>query len=183
MSSLFADFVSCTASNNQGGYSCEEAFDGSVQTADNGWAYSAQSPAWAIFELSEKTKITSLRLISGIDRGDHRLITFKISMKVNDQWVVPGDLRVKEDSEATIANDGTITLSTGIYVASLSFNPISNVKSVRIDVTKTDAGNNNLVLTEIIPNFADAVPLSKYFLICWNQTFISSVLGLTEFQS
>ena len=84
-------------------------------------------------------------------------------MKVNDQWVVPGDLRVKEDPEATIADDGTITLSTGIYVASLSFNPIANVKSVRIDVTKTDAGNNNLVLTEIIPNFADAVPLSKYF--------------------
>ena len=163
MSSLFADFVSCTASNNQGGYSCEEAFDGSVQSSGNGWAYSAQSPAWAVFELSEKTKITSLRLISGIDRNDHRLITFKISMKVNDQWVVPGDLRVKEDSEATIADDGTITLSTGIYVASLSFNPISNVKSVRIDVTKTDAGNNNLVLTEIIPNFADAVPLSKYF--------------------
>ena len=86
-------------------------------------------------------------------------------MKVNDKWLVPGDLRVKEDSEAIIGNDGTITLSTGIDVASLSFNPISNVKSVRIDVTKTDAGNNNLVLTEIIPNFADAVPLSKYLYV------------------
>ena len=74
-------------------------------------------------------------------------------MKVNDEWVTPVDLHVIEDSEAIIANDGTITLSTGIYVASLSFNPISNVKSVRIDVTKTDASNNNLVLTEIIPNF------------------------------
>ena len=153
MSSLFADFVSCTASRNQGGYSCEEAFDGSVQSSDNGWAYNGQSPAWAIFELSEETTITSLRLISGIDRKDHRLITFKITMKVNDKWVIPVDLRVIEDSEAIIGNDGTITLSTGIHVASLSFNPISNVKSVRIDVTKTDASNNNLVLTEIIPNF------------------------------
>ena len=153
MFSLFADFVSCTASRNQGGYSCEEAFDGIVQTAGNGWAYNGQSPAWAIFELSEETRITSMRLISGIDRNEHRLITFKISMKVNDKWVVPGDLRVIEDSKALIENDGTITLSTGIYVNSLSFNPISNVKSVKIDVTKTDASNNNLVLTEIIPNF------------------------------
>ena len=153
MSSLFADFVSCTASNNQGGYSCEEAFDGSVQTSGNGWAYSAQSPAWAIFELSEETTITSLRLISGIDRNDHRLITFKISMKVNNNWVIPVDLRVIEDTEVIIGSDGTITLSTGIHVASLSFNPISNVKSVRIDVIKTDASNKNLVLTEILPNF------------------------------
>jgi hypothetical protein len=165
MSSLFADFVSCTASRNQGSYSCQEAFDGSVQNSGNGWAYDGQVPAWASFKLAEETKITSLRLVSGIDRNDHRLITFKVSMHVNNRWVVPGDLRVKEDSEAIIANDGTITLSTGIHVASLSFNPISNVKSVRIDVTKTDAANNNLVLTEIIPNFADALPLSKYFQV------------------
>ena len=165
LASLFADFVSCTASRNQGSYSCEEAFDGIVQTAGNGWAYDAVSPAWAIFELSDETKITSLRLISGIDRNNHRLITFKISMKVDDNWLVPGDVRVKEDSKAVIGNDGTITLSTGIDVASLSFNPISNVKSVRIDVTKTDASNNNLVLTEIIPNFADALPLSKYLYV------------------
>ena len=162
---FIADFVSCTASRNQGSYSCQEAFDGSVQSSGNGWAYDGQVPAWASFKLAEETKITSLRLVSGIDRNDHRLITFKVSMHVNNRWVVPGDLRVKEDSEAIIASDGTITLSTGIHVASLSFNPISNVKSVRIDVTKTDAANNNLVLTEIIPNFADALPLSKYFQV------------------
>ena len=145
--------MSCTASKNTANFPCEEAIDGIVQGNGNGWENFAIYPAWVIFELSEKTTITSLRLVSGIDRGNHRLITFKISMKVNDKWVTPVDLRVIEDSEAKIANDGTITLSTGIYVASLSFNPISNVKSVRIDVTKTDASNNNLVLTEIIPNF------------------------------
>ena len=74
-------------------------------------------------------------------------------MNVNDKWVTPVDLKVIEDFKALIENDGTITLSTGIYVTSLSFNPISNVKSVKIDVTKTDASNNNLHLTEIIPNF------------------------------
>ena len=153
MFSLFADFVSCTASTNQGQLPCEEAFDGIVQGNSNGWGYNAQSPAWAIFQLSEETTITSLRLISGIDKNDHRLITFKISMNVNDKWVTPVDLKVIEDFKALIENDGTITLSTGIYVTSLSFNPISNVKSVRIDVTKTDASNNNLHLTEIIPNF------------------------------
>ena len=74
-------------------------------------------------------------------------------MKVNDEWVIPDNLKIIEDSEALIENDGTITMSSALPVNSLTFNPISNVKSVRIDVTKTDVSNNNLVLTEIIPNF------------------------------
>ena len=76
-----------------------------------------------------------------------------MSMKVNDEWVIPDNLKIIEDSEALIENDGTITMSSALPVNSLTFNPISNVKSVRIDVTKTDVSNNNLVLTEIIPNF------------------------------
>ena len=74
-------------------------------------------------------------------------------MKVNEEWVVPKALTVEEDSEAAIGNDGTITLTSGMHFATLGFTPIDNVMSIKLDVTKTDASNNNLRLTEIIPNF------------------------------
>ena len=151
------EIVSCTESQSQNNYPCEEAFDGILDGDGNGWAYEAAisvSPAWVIFELDKKTKLTSLKLLSGIGGNDHRLITFKATMKVNEKWVVPSALTVEEDSEDLIGNDGTITLNSGIHVVTLGFNPIANVMSIRLEVTKTDnASKNNLRLTEIIPNF------------------------------
>ena len=70
--------IGCSASDNQGGFHCSEAYDGTTDNRDNGWAYGGGSGAWVIFELAEKGTMNSLRLISGQQRGDHRLIKFKV---------------------------------------------------------------------------------------------------------
>ena len=52
---------------------------------------------------------------------------------------------------AQIEEDGTITLASGIRKLQVEFNTVSNVQSIRLDVTKTDASNNNVVVNEITP--------------------------------
>ena len=142
--------IGCTASKNQLGYFCNEAFDGITNDDSNGWAIASEFPAWAIFELAQKTNINSLTLINGGHTyNNNRLITFKVTFLVEDKWVIPASLDVKEASDAFIDSDGTITLKSGLPVLSLNFNLVSSVKSIKIDVTKTDS--DNLVLQEIIP--------------------------------
>ena len=75
-------------------------------------------------------------------------------MKINDdQWINPNGLSVREVSNADIGVDGTISLKSGLHVLNLDFKTIENVKSIKLDVMKTDASNNNVVLNEIIPKF------------------------------
>merc|ERR1712073_52962 len=101
---------SCTASTNQGGYNCSEAFDGVTENGDNGWAYGGGGGHWAIFELETETTINEISLLSGQKRGDHRLISFQLTIKVNNEWFSPTKLSVREDSNAIINSDGKITL-------------------------------------------------------------------------
>ena len=64
------------------------------------------------------------------------------------------NLKVKDDPEAEVQDDGTITLKSEINNLKLTFDDVENVKSVKLEVIKTDdLVNNNLSLTEIIPNF------------------------------
>ena len=108
----------CSASVNQNGYNCLEAIDGITNVKNNGWAYDGYSPAWAVFELREKRKMNTLVLSSGQQRGDHRLIIFRVTLKVDEQWIDLAGLKVKEDPNAHVGHDGTITL-----VLSMSFYP------------------------------------------------------------
>ena len=57
----------------------------------------------------------------------------------------------QEDPIAQIGEDGTVTLVSGIHELQLEFNTVSNVQSIRLDVSKTDASNNNVMVNEIIP--------------------------------
>ena len=97
--------------------------------------------------------MNTLLVMSGQQRNDHRLISFRFSLKVEGQWINLHGLKVKEDPVAQIGYDGTVTLASGIHVLQLEFNTVSNVQSIRLDVIKTDASNNNVVLNEIIPKF------------------------------
>ena len=97
--------------------------------------------------------MNTLVVMSGQQRNDHRLISFRFSLKVEGQWINLHGLKVKEDPVAPIGHDGTVTLASGIHVLQLEFNTVSNVQSIRLDVIKTDASNNNVVLNEIIPKF------------------------------
>ena len=143
---------------------------------DNGWAYSAISPAWAIFELAEVTAMNDIVLASGQKRGDHRLISFKVTVKANNQWVIPTGLSIREDANAQIESDGTITLASGIHVLHLDFNLIPNAQAIRLDVTKTDASNNNVVLNEIVPKFFRSKLSHNNFLKTIDENMISIIL-------
>ena len=125
--------------------------DGITSVADNGWAYNGGSSAWAIFELTEESTMNTLVMMSGQERDDHRLIVFRVTLEVDGQWINLTGLKVQEDPTAQIGEDGTVTLASGIDDLQLEFNAVSNVQSIRLDVTETDASNNNVVVNEIIP--------------------------------
>ena len=57
---------------------CNEAYDGTADANANGWAYNGHLPAWVIYKLAEKGTINSLWFMNGQQRGDHRLIKFKV---------------------------------------------------------------------------------------------------------
>ena len=139
-------------------YGCEEAYDGIINDGGNGWSYNpphstGDSPAWVIFELEKATPITSLAILSGQGHNDQQLMVFKVTFKVGEKWVVPNDLAIEEDPTAQIAIDGTITLNSIFKVVNLVFSPVRNVQAIKLNVTKANAYNNDLVLSEIIPNF------------------------------
>ena len=58
-----------------------EAIDGIDNEEVNGWAYGPEhTPAWVVFELTKKkNKMKSVALISGKERTDHMLLTFKVA--------------------------------------------------------------------------------------------------------
>ena len=146
----------CSASANQNGFNCLEAIDGITNVGLNGWAYNGGSSAWAIFDLTEKRKMNTLVMMNGQKRnGINRLIIFRVNLIVDGQWINLTGLKVQEDPSAQIGGDGTVTLASGIDVLHLEFNTVSNVQSIRLDVTKTDGLHNNVVLNEIIPKFED----------------------------
>ena len=148
-----SEFSGCTASTNQGKYSCNKAYDGITYVKDNGWGvHSGNSAVWAIFELAEEASMNNIVLVSGQRRPDSRLLSFKVTIKANNQWLIPLGLSIREDANALIGSDGTITLAHGIHVLHLDFNLIANAQSIRLDITKTDSKNNKLVFNEIIPN-------------------------------
>ena len=121
--------------------------------ADNGWAYGGGSFAWAIFELTEKRTMNTLVMMNGQKWNGQRLIIFRVTLIVDGQWINLTGLKVQEDPFAQIGGDGTVTLASGIDDLQLEFTAVFNVQSIRLDVIKTDASNNNVVVNEIIPKF------------------------------
>ena len=136
---------SCTASNNQGGYNCNTAFDG-VVTGTGGWAYSAQIPAWGAFVLESASTVSGLDILSGVDRGNHRIDDFDIELQVGGTYQKATNVKVT-NAEAQI--DGARIKLTAQDLLKITFTPVSDVTAVKLNVYGTDASNNNLVLTEL----------------------------------
>ena len=151
--SFLVEFSGCTASHNYSSISCFEAIDGITTGSGNYWLGGNNSPAWAIFELTQERKMNSLVLMSGLSTTANygRLLSFKVTLKVNGQWINLSGFQVNEDPTAQIENDGTVTLNSGINDLTLEFTTVTNVQSIRLDVTELD--NIPLVLREIIPGF------------------------------
>ena len=150
---FLVEFTGCTNSSAKDDKDCVNAIDGNV--GPYGWQ--AHVPAWAIFELTEERSMNSLVLISGT--GSPK--SFKVTLKVDGQWINLSALQIKEDPTAQIENDGTVTLNSGIDELTLEFTTVTNVQSIRLNVTKsnllvaTPSTNPTpyLYLREIIPEF------------------------------
>ena len=94
--------------------------------------------------------MNSLVLIS--DGGSPRI--FKVTLKVDGQWINLSALQVKEDPTAQIENDGTVTLNSMKNEMTLEFTTVTNVQSIRLNVTECFYQSNYLYLREIIPGFS-----------------------------
>jgi hypothetical protein len=68
---------------------------------------------------------------------------------VTNKVILPEE--TQKELIAQIGEDGTVTLASGIRELQMEFNIVSNVQSIRLDVTKTDASNNHVVVNEITP--------------------------------
>ena len=80
---------------------------------------------------------------------------------MNGQWRTLTNLRVKEDSDAQIESDTTVALTSSKHEVTLEFDTITNVESIKLEVTETNAANNNLVLNEIrLPGYLGKITTS-----------------------
>ena len=150
--SFLVEFSGCTRSSALSNNDCVNAIDGNM--GPYGW-HATNLPIWGIFELTDEEKMNSLVLMSGKSATGYTygyLIIFKVTLKVDGQWIQLSDLQVKEDPTAQITNDGTVTLNSAISNLTLEFTTITNVQSIRLDVINTD-DSKNLWIREIIPGF------------------------------
>ena len=111
---ILLEYSDCSASENQNDYNCSEAIDGKTNEYDNGWA--ASVPAWAIFELTKKRTMNTLEMMSGQSIQDHRLIVFKVTLKVDGQWFNLTSLTVKDHTTTTTAPEPTTSVELGNVV-------------------------------------------------------------------
>ena len=66
---------------------------------------------------------------------------------MNGQWINLTNLKVNAGGQ--IGSDTTVALTSAKHEVILEFDTITNVESIKLEVTKTNAANNNLVLNEI----------------------------------
>ena len=72
---------------------------------------------------------------------------------MNGQWITLTNLKV--NAGAQIVSDTTVALTSSKHEVTLEFDTITNVESIKLEVTQTDAPNNNLVLNEIrLPGYS-----------------------------
>jgi len=148
--------VTCLASNNQGGYHCNEAMDGKTRYNDhrNGWAYSAQAPADGVWIFDATHSIDKMNLLSGINRNDHHINDFDIhystssspSLNGND-WTAVSGLSFRNAVLGGSISGNTVS-ANGQDLLELSFDAV-NARAIRLHVRGTDARNDNIVLTEL----------------------------------
>ena len=106
--------------------------------------------------------VARLAKLACAQKHNPKLNLFKVTLNLDSSvgGIVLGNSKnvvVMEEPNALIGDDGSITLSSGHYILNLNFEPISNVKEIRIDVMATDASNGNVVLNEIEINPHDQI--------------------------
>ena len=84
-SGKIVEITSCSASEQQSGYSCASAHDG-IWTDTKGWAMNSVLPSWAVFSLEKEVMLDRIRFISGIGRNDFMMTSFMVEVDIKGVW-------------------------------------------------------------------------------------------------
>ena len=153
------------SSHTQNGFEVAESIDGIVGTSGNGWAFgggaSRDSLKTAVYSLSERTVMDQIDLISGIDRADHMVGGCSLFYTNDDvvdfgsSWTPLEQIRDLDPVDG-LRVDGNEVIADGQHYMRLSFNPVT-ATGVKLELFDTNAGNDNVVLTEfIVGGYLDA---------------------------
>jgi hypothetical protein len=156
---------------NQVSYHIDESIDGQMTGSSNGWSFnggaSRDSLKSAVFTLREASYIDSVTIMSGIGRPNHMLTGFRLYItddvqpnfvenEASAKWyAVPG---VRFKTSGIVAGGSIIgheVICDGQHVLDLEFN-IVRATGIMMEIFDSNAGNDNVVLTEFIVNTACA---------------------------
>ena len=115
---------------------------------DNGWQWNGETPSWAEFKLQAPVTLTAIKLWNGVNRNDHRLTGFKVTVKSGGVWQ---DLEGVMVNGGVVAADGAVTLSFGIWELDMAFDTVLEVTDIKLAVTATDTPNQNGMVNELVP--------------------------------
>ena len=147
--------ASCSASEHQNGYHCNEATDGIITGTSNGWAYNGLSlddtlgeTASVIFTFEAAADATGVTILSGVSRAEHHPTNFSLEVSVNGTTYTP----VTGLAFANAVDGGVVAGNrvgcTGQQYVALEFDREFATTAVRITISDTDAANRNVVITE-----------------------------------
>ncbi|MEC7001802.1 MAG: calcium-binding EGF-like domain-containing protein, partial [Actinomycetota bacterium] len=149
---------SVEASANQGGYHVSASIDGTVTGAGNGWAFgggaSRSDLKVAIYTLGTRAVLDQINVISGIDRDDHMISGFQLfytnddTVSAGSTWVAMNNI-VALDPVAGLSITENEVVASGQHYVRLSFEPTA-ATGIKIELFDTNAGNDNVVLTELM---------------------------------
>jgi hypothetical protein len=146
---------------NQDNYHVSEMIDGTVTGNSNGWAFdggaSRASPRIAVVQFAEAATIDTIHILSGIERSDHHVTgiamwytTTEGATTESSDWQPLSRLTFLVDvpGGAVGGSSGNELTVNGQHDLPVVFTPVL-ATALKIDIFDTDAGNENVVLTEL----------------------------------
>ena len=138
-------FTGCTASHEQGGYVCTEAFDGEISYT-NGWAYNGRLPAWIELTSGSPSSVSAMTIYSG-GLWTHHVNDFDIEVQVGLSFQPVSGLAFSNSVAGGTIVGNRVTCS-GQDEVNLTFNAVDSVTAIKINVYGSDTPGN-AILSEL----------------------------------
>jgi len=141
---------SCEQAKPDTGFECSKAYDGVIESGENGWGYQSRYPLpqWGIFLFKEVATVNRVALKALWADEKFKPKRFKIELKKNDEWIAVSDVSC-ENAEVVGSEVSMLEKSEEIDVA---FKKETNVQGIRLTVTETFVGSA-FVISEILVQY------------------------------
>ena len=133
-------------------YECNKAFDGIIESGENGWSYKSANSLPQSGDFIFKHEATVNRVVLKALWADekYRPKRFFIELKKNDEWIKITNVSISENGK----------INNGFYVVMLekseemivAFKKETNVKGVRVTVTENFDGST-FVISEVLAQY------------------------------